>query len=116
LNPTSTTCMISPTTKNLASITLEPVWVVYWPLERNVFLLEEENLLHDIELEIGSLDSRHEENAWTQQREHIDYNDDLEEVQWDDVVIHEGDMTQEFQQPQKFIPNTMPPPTQHEMA
>jgi hypothetical protein len=28
-----------------------------------VFIPEEENLLHDIELEIGSLDSRNEENA-----------------------------------------------------
>lgn len=57
------------------------------------FISDEENLFHDIELEIGSLASRHEENAWTQQREHIDYNDDLEEVERDDVVIHEGDMT-----------------------
>jgi hypothetical protein len=44
------------------------------------------------------------------------YNDDLKEVLQNDVAIHEGDMTQEFQQPQKLIPNTIPPPTQHEMA
>jgi hypothetical protein len=82
-----------------------------------MFIIQnEENLFHDIELEIGSLASRHEENASTQQREHIDYNDDLEKVQQDDVAIHERDMTQKFQQPQKLIPNTMPPPTQHEMA